>query len=293
MHAVSLICPPRFSTCQPGVVWDTAFFLISWNFESNTWFPHRTQSRTFPPNRIELKSTFSVCLLRSAFNDPERASSAHYVTRYCAYQACTRMTCVHGIMPSPLARAIPVYRTKQRIAQMNIMKQLMKSSKPKSYMNPGVRVLKSAPPIHSIPLGWINLLVEPSQDTVHATENVQFSPSSTKILSTNFLGVNLVPTTKYTPETSTSSRRRWRFWGGVLVFTTNIRTQKCYFPNVGGTILTSHVWGRHSWALKIREFELPPIFDSLRKEKWRRYRPKTESGTSQGSFENCKAFHGW
>ena len=95
--------------------------------------------------------------------------------------------------------------------------------------------------------------------------------------------MNLVPT----PTTKNAPRKRtprteghggfFFFFSVLWLLTTNIQ-KKGYFPIVGGAILTSHFWGQHSRALEIHEDELSPIF--RKKDKWRRQRPKNESGTS-------------
>ena len=108
---------------------------------------------------------------------------------------------------------------------------------------------------------------------------------------TLFLGVmTLVPTAKYTTETSTPSRRRWSicffFFPSVpRLFTTNI-PEKCYFGVFSkcGCYCCSNnsskpLWGRHSRTLEIGEVELSPIF---KHQRWRRYRPKVT-----GNFKFC------
>ena len=95
--------------------------------------------------------------------------------------------------------------------------------------------------------------------------------------------MNLVPT----PTTKNAPRKRtprteghggfFFFFSVLWLLTTNIQ-KKGYFPIVGGAILTSHFWGQHSRALEIHEDERSPIF--RKKDKWRRQRPKNESGTS-------------
>ena len=106
---------------------------------------------------------------------------------------------------------------------------------------------------------------------------------------TLFLGVlNLVPTLKNTPGTSTSSRSWWWifFFASVLwLLTTNI-PETWYSPIVGGAISASHFRGRHSRALEIHEVELSTIFFLMKK--WWRCRPKTESRDVTGSCYFCE-----
>ena len=84
-----------------------------------------------------------------------------------------------------------------------------------------------------------------------------------------FLGVrNFAVTTKYTPE---YSRKRAPLVKGVGVFflfwVFYIPKNVIFQGSVGGAILTSHFWGRHSRALEIHVVELSPILSN--KKKWR------------------------
>ena len=106
---------------------------------------------------------------------------------------------------------------------------------------------------------------------------------------TLFLGVmNLVPTTKCTTETSTSSRRWWWisfFLRSVRVFGTNI-PEKCYFPNVGGIVLTSHFEGGIREPLRFARSNFFRF--EKKKEKMTKIQAKNRVRDVTGSFEICE-----
>ena len=99
---------------------------------------------------------------------------------------------------------------------------------------------------------------------------------------TLFLGaVNFVPTTKYTPETSTPSRRWWWFFFGRCSLSS-------YEQNSTKMVFSDCGWCCFNKEFLRAAFECP--WDSrgrtfspfLKNEKWRRYGQKAESVMSHG-----------
>ena len=97
--------------------------------------------------------------------------------------------------------------------------------------------------------------------TVHATENVQFSPAPRHNFSRGdeLSSDNPIRRGKRALLAEGDVGLFFLFFSECSSTLYDQYTRKYYFPNVGGTILTSHFRGRHSRAPEIREVEVCPI----------------------------------